>query len=135
MIIEEDRLNQLSSQIIGSSISVHKSLGPGLLESLYLDCLCHELSIRSLSYKREAPLSIIYKGATFESKLRADIIVEDSIIVELKAVDGILPIHFAQLMTYLKIANIELGLLINFNVQVLKQGLHRVRLNHGNKIR
>ncbi len=124
-------LNLLSQEIIGSCIDVHRALGPGLLESVYMDCLCRDLTLKGVSFSREPYLDIKYKGAVFHTRLRADLIVEKKIIVELKAVENLLPLHEAQLMTYLKLTELELGLLINFNVVLLKSGIQRIRLNHG----
>lgn len=129
-LVESD-LNSLSSDVIGACIEVHKSLGPGLLESVYHTCLCYELGRRGLNYQKEASVPIRYKDIVLESKLRADIIVENAIIVEVKSVKDMIPLFEAQLMTYLSLCNIELGLLINFNVPLLKNGIQRVRLNMG----
>lgn len=127
----ESELNLLSSRIIGACIEVHKHLGPGLLESIYLDCLTRELTLRDTSWQRECQIPVIYKGETFTTKLRADLIVEKAVIVELKSTAEMLPIYEAQLISYLKLSEIELGLLINFNVTLLKDGIKRMRLNHG----
>ena len=129
-LVESD-LNSLSSDVIGACIEVHKSLGPGLLESVYHTCLCYELGRRGLNYQKEASVPIRYKDIVLESKLRADIIVENAIIVEVKSVKDMIPLFEAQLMTYLSLCNIELGLLINFNVPLLKNGIQRVRVNMG----
>ena len=119
-------MNELSSQVIGAAIEVHKALGPGLLESAYSTCLCTELDIRSIPYEREKPLPIEYKGNKLDCGYRLDLLVAGQLIVELKACDALLPIHEAQLLTYLRLAGIKLGLLINFNVPVLKQGIKRL---------
>jgi len=119
-------LNELSSKIIGAAIEVHKALGPGLLESAYEECLCIELDSRSLAFQRQTNLPIEYKGHCIDCAYRIDLLIEDAIIVELKAVTNIEPIHKAQLITYLKLLNKELGLLINFNVPVLKDGIIRL---------
>ncbi len=131
MTMSEIEINQLTGRIIGACIEVHKSLGPGLLESVYFECLCKELQFRSISYLREVNIPIIYKGSECKSNYRADLVVEDTVIVELKAVKDILPIYEAQVMTYLTLANLPLGLLINFNVPLLKEGIKRIRLNYG----
>ena len=121
-------INDLSGQIIGGAIEVHKSLGPGLLESIYEDCLCIELRARNLPFERQREIDIKYKGVKLESKYRIDIIVNNMIILELKACDDLLPIHDAQLLTYLKLTSLKLGLLINFNVPVIKNGTKRIIL-------
>ena len=121
-------INDLSGQIIGAAIEVHKSLGPGLLESIYEDCLCIELRKRDISFERQKEIAIEYKGITLENKYRLDIVVNRLIIVELKTVDELTPIHDAQLLTYLKLTGIKVGLLINFNVPVLKEGIKRLVL-------
>ncbi len=119
-------LNQLSSRIIGAAIEVHKTLGPGLLESTYEECLCHELGLQGLKYDRQVNLPVCYKDKQLDCGYRVDVIVERTIILELKAVDAILPIHKAQLLTYLKLSNIQLGLLLNFNIPLMRDGLHRI---------
>lgn len=118
-------LNRLTEQIIGAAIEVHKALGPGLLESAYETCLCHELSLREISFERQRPLPIEYKGTKLECGYRLDLLVEGAVVVEIKAVEAIEPIHEAQLLTYLKLGGWKLGLLINFNVPVLKDGIRR----------
>jgi GxxExxY protein len=120
---EEDAL---SNRIIGAAIEVHKLLGPGLLESAYEECLCRELGIQKISYEKQQPLPLTYKGVMLDCGYRLDIVVEKRIIVELKAVDRLEPIHSAQLLTYLKLTGLKLGMLINFNVPVLKDGIKRV---------
>jgi len=129
--LAESELNSLSSQVIGACIQVHRSLGPGLLESVYHTCLCYELGRRGLGYQKEASIPIRYGEIVLESKLRADLIVENAIIVEVKSVKDLIPLFEAQLMTYLSLSNIELGLLINFNVPLLKNGIQRIRMNMG----
>jgi GxxExxY protein len=119
-------INQLSSKIIGSAIEVHKHLGPGLLESAYEECLCHELELRDILFERQKPLPIEYKGKRLDCGYRLDIIVEGQIILELKSCDKFEPIHQAQLLTYLKLSNLNLGLLLNFNVPLMKDGVMRV---------
>jgi GxxExxY protein len=115
----------LTDQIIGSAIEVHQELGPGLLESAYEECLCWELQERGLSYQRQVDLPIVYKGVSLDCAYRRDILVEDQVLLELKSVDNILPIHIAQLMTYLRLKKIHVGLLMNFNVALLKDGITR----------
>ena len=119
-------INQLSSKIIGSAIEVHKALGPGLLESSYQKCLCHELRLRGISFEEEKPFPLVYKGEELECGYRLDIIVENAIIVELKSCDKLEPIHKAQLLTYLKLSDLKLGLLLNFNVPFMRDGIVRV---------
>lgn len=129
--MEESLLNELSGRIIGACIEVHRYLGPGLLESVYKECLCQELTLRNMSYKSEVAIPLTYKGALCKTIYRADLIVENTVIVELKAVKELLPIYEAQVMSYLKLSNIQLGLLINFNVPLLKDGVQRIRINYG----
>ena len=119
-------INELSSNIIGAAIEVHKILGPGLLESAYEECICHAFNIRGLQYERQKLLPIIYKGKNMDCGYRLGVIVEEKIILELKACEKIEPIHKAQLLTYLKISGIKLGLVLNFNVPLLKDGITRV---------
>ena len=118
--------NVLTDQIIGCAIEVHRTLGPGLLESVYEECLCYELSQLGLRFERQVHLPVSYKGIKLECGHKLDLVVEDSVVVELKAIDELAPIHQAQLLTYLKSSNKKVGLLINFNVQFLKNGLKRV---------
>jgi len=120
-------INELSSKIIGAAIEVHKALGPGLLESAYEECLAHELSLRELVFERQKPVPIEYKGINLDCGYRLDLVVEDRIILELKACNQIEPIHEAQLLTYLKLTGIQLGLLLNFNVPVMRDGIVRLR--------
>jgi GxxExxY protein len=119
-------INKLSSDIIGAAIEVHKNLGPGLLESVYEQCLCYELNARNLSFEAQRPLPVVYKGKKLDCGFRLDIIVESVIIVELKTCEKLEPIHTAQLLTYLKLSNLNLGLLLNFNVPAMKDGIMRV---------
>jgi GxxExxY protein len=119
-------LNRLTHGIIAAAIEVHRHLGPGLLESAYQECVCYELSRIGLAFTREVSLPLSYKGLKLDCSYRIDLVVEDSILVELKSVEQILPIHSAQLLTYLKASHKQIGLLINFNVRVLKQGITRV---------
>ena len=118
--------NILSNKIIGAAIEVHKVLGPGLLESVYEECLYKELFLNKISFERQKPLPIDYKGVHLDCGYRLDILVENCVIVELKSVETLIPIHMAQLLTYLKLTNIKLGLLINFNTTLLKEGIKRV---------
>ena len=119
-------INKLSNKIIGAAIEVHKGLGPGLLESAYEECLCYELNLREISYDRQLSLPVLYKEKQLDCGYRIDVLVEKSIILELKAVDKIEAIHKAQLLTYLKLSDIHLGLLLNFNVPIMKDGIVRI---------
>ena len=118
--------DELSNEIIGAAIEVHRNLGPGLLESAYEECLCYELINRGIKHERQKPLPIVYKGTELDCGYRLDVVVDNLIILELKAVDQIQPIHSAQLLTYLKLSKMKLGILINFNVTVLKSGIKRI---------
>lgn len=126
--MSESEYNILSSKIINAAIDVHKELGPGLLESVYEFCLVEELKSRGLKYETQVRLPIVYKGKQLDKEFIIDILVEDMLIIELKSVEVILPVHEVQLVTYLKLANKKLGLLINFNVPVLHEGIRR-RIN------
>ena len=122
-------INEITSRIIGCAIEVHKNLGPGLLESSYEECLVFELEREGLYVKRQYPVPVIYKEIKLDCGYRVDLMVEDSVVVELKVVDEINPVHEAQVLTYLKFSGKRIGLLINFNVTVLKHGLRRFILN------
>ena len=119
-------INQLSSQIIGAAIEVHKAPGPGLLESAYEKCLCHELELRGLWFESQKPLPLVFKGEKLDCGYKLDIVVENTIILELKSCEKIEPIHKAQLLTYLKLSGLKLGLLLNFNVPVMRDGIIRM---------
>ncbi|NES19120.1 MAG: GxxExxY protein [Symploca sp. SIO3E6] len=121
-------LNEISGKVIGGAIEVHRQLGPGLLESAYESCLRHELHQRGLHVESQVAQPVYYKGLKLECGYRLDLLVENQVIVELKAVEAIQPIHEAQLLTYLKLRNLHLGLLINFNVPILKNGIKRLIL-------
>ncbi len=121
-----EKANALSHEIIGAAIEVHKTIGPGLLESAYEECLCHELFLRGMPFQRQSPLPVKYKGITLDVGYRLDLVVDDLVVVELKAVDNLLPIHDAQLLTYLRLRGVWLGLLINFSGPVLKDGIKRM---------
>jgi len=112
----------LTEQIIGSAIEVHRGLGPGLLESAYEECLCHELYLRGLKFQRQLPLPVEYKGVYLDCGYRIDIIVENAVILELKCVEHIVSVHEAQLLTYLKLTGKRVGLIFNFHVAVLSRG-------------
>ncbi len=115
----------LTDQIIAAAIEVHKALGPGLLESAYELCLAHESRLRNLIFEEQVPLKVKYKGIELDGGYRLDFIYEKRVILEVKAVEGVLPVHEAQLLSYLKMTGIRVGLLINFNVPVLKNGIYR----------
>ena len=119
------KVNQITEAIIGAAIEVHRALGPGLLESAYEECLCHELTLRRIPFERQRPLPVEYKGLHLDCGYRLDLLVADTVVVEIKALERILPIHEAQLLTYLKLGGWKVGLLINFHVSVLKQGIRR----------
>lgn len=121
----KEELNEISSIIIDACISVHKEMGPGLLESVYKHCLAEELFLRKINYALEVPVPLIYKGRPLNKDYSMDVLVESEIIIELKAIECILPIHEAQIISYLKLANKRLGFLINFNVPKLKMGFKR----------
>jgi GxxExxY protein len=115
----------LTEKIIGAAIEVHKALGPGLMENIYEECLCYELKLRGLSFQRQVEVPLFYKGKNLGCGYRLDLLVEETVILELKCVERILPVHQAQLLTYLKLMKKPVGLLINFNVPVLTQGIIR----------
>lgn len=123
-------LNQLSHKIIGLAIEVHRNLGPGLLESAYCECLAYEISNSGLFIEREKLLPITYKGITIKQGYRIDLLIENTLVLELKTVEELRDVHQAQLITYLKLGNYPLGLLINFNTKILKDGLRRI-INSG----
>ncbi|GAB4415919.1 MAG: hypothetical protein KatS3mg051_0058 [Anaerolineae bacterium] len=118
----------LTQQIIGAAIEVHRALGPGLLESAYETCLCHELTLRQIPFDRQKQLPVIYKGIEVECGYRLDLLVADTVVVEIKAVEQFLPVHQAQVLSYLRLGGWEVGLLINFHVPVLRQGIRRIVL-------
>jgi GxxExxY protein len=118
--------NRTSGRLIGAAIEVHKTLGPGLLESTYQRCLAHELRLRGIAFEQEVAVGVNYKGLEIDGAYRADFIVSNSLVVELKSTDRIEPVHKAQLLTYLKWSRLNVGLLINFNVRVLKSGICRI---------
>jgi GxxExxY protein len=124
---ETQRLNQITEKIIGCAIEVHRALGPGLLESAYEECLCFEFSQNDLKFERQVSLPVVYKGVKLDCGYRMDLVVENLVIVEIKAIAHILPVHEAQVLSYLKLHNKPLGLLLNFHVSVLKNGIKRIR--------
>ncbi len=119
---------RVAGVIVDAAFKVHKALGPGLLESVYELCLCHELRTRGMSFKAQIPVPVVYDGVRLDAGFRLDLLVEDRVIVELKAVEAILPLFEAQLLTYLRLSGKRLGLLINFNVPLIKDGISRVIL-------
>ncbi|RME33971.1 MAG: GxxExxY protein [Gammaproteobacteria bacterium] len=119
-------LEGITSEIIGAAITVHGALGPGLLESVYEECLVYELHSRRMACQRQVRVPVTYRGRRLETELVMDLLVEEAVVVELKAVERLLAIHEAQLLSYLKLSGYKVGLLINFNVPVLKQGLKRM---------
>ena len=116
---------ELTGKIIGAAVEVHRELGPGLLESAYLACVCREFALRGITFQTEVSLPVAYKGIQLDCGYRMDLVVENKVLVELKSVDKLLPIHQAQLMTYLRLSGLRVGLLINFNVRLLPDGLVR----------
>ena len=122
------KVNEITEAVIGAAIEVHRVLGPGLLESAYEECLCRELVLRKVPYERQRQLPVDYKGTKVDCGYRLDLLVSEQVVVEIKAVESLLPIHQAQLLTYLKLGGWKVGLLMNFNVPVLKQGIKRVVL-------
>jgi GxxExxY protein len=126
---DAENLDELTGRIIAAAIEVHRHLGPGLLESVYEECLCHEFGLVGIAFERQSQLPVVYKGMRLESGYRADLIVEDEVVVEVKASEGTARVFHAQFLTYLKVSGKKVGLLINFNVPVLKDGLKRI-VNH-----
>lgn len=116
---------ELTSQIRGAAIDVHRELGPGLLESAYQECLCFELESRRIPFQREVEIPVAYKGKRLNCGYRIDVLVEDKVILELKAVEAVTRVHEAQLLTYMKLSSISVGLLMNFNVSLMKDGIQR----------
>lgn len=121
-------LNLISGKVVEAALTVHSALGPGLLEGVYEICLFHELQKRGLKVERQVSLPVVYDGLSLEEGLRLDMLVEDTLVLELKAIEEILPVHLAQILTYLKLSGRRLGLLINFNVARIKDGIKRVVL-------
>ncbi len=115
----------LSNKVIGCALEVHRVLGPGLLESTYEQCLAHELSLAAISFKLQAPLPVNYKNVIIDCGYRIDVLVDNKLIIEIKSVEKILDVHRAQLLTYMKLSGISIGLLMNFNVEIFKTGLKR----------
>jgi len=119
-------INDLTSEVIGAAIEVHKHLGPGLLESAYEECLCHELGLRKITFERQKQLPISYKEVKLDFSYRLDVVVEGEIILELKSCEKIEDIYKAQLLTYLRLSGLKVGLILNFNVPIMKQGIVRM---------
>lgn len=119
-------INQLTRKIIGAAIEVHKIIGPGLLESIYEECLCYELHLQGINFECQKTIPLIYKGHNLNCDYRLDVLVEDKVILELKSVEELCPIHEAQLITYLRLTDKSIGLIINFNVDILKNGIKRI---------
>ena len=120
--------DRLTEKMIGFAIEVHRQLGPGLLESAYEECLCYELRESGLSFRRQVPLPVVYKAVRLDCGYRIDVVVEEAVILELKTVERLIPIHEAQLLTYLRLSGLRTGLLLNFNSPVLKDGIRRMVL-------
>ena len=120
--------NSISEAVIGAAIEVHRQLGPGLLETIYHACLCSELKLRQIPHRSRLNLPVTYKGIEIGKGYVVDLLIEDQLIVEIKSIDALLPIHSAQLMTYMRLLNVRSGLLMNFNVELLPRGLRRVLL-------
>ena len=120
--------NKISEMIVDSALSVHKKMGPGLLEGIYESCLVKEFQKRNIRFERQKQVPVFYGDEPLDEKLRLDLMVEDKVVVEIKAVDELMPIHEAQVLTYLKLTGCEVGLLINFNVKLIKNGIQRVAL-------
>ena len=118
----------LTDQVIGFAIEVHRHLGPGLLESAYEECLCYELNEHGIGFKRQMPLPVVYKSVRLDCGYRIDIVVENRLILELKSTERLLPIHEAQVLTYMRLSGVSTGLLLNFNTPVLKDGIRRLML-------
>jgi GxxExxY protein len=123
---EEAKLNKITGDIIGAAIEVHRALGPGLLESAYEACLAYELVQQGLKVEQQKPIPVVYKEIRLDCGYRLDLLVENEVIVEVKSVDELAPIHSAQLLSYLRLSGCKVGLLINFNVEILKHGIRRL---------
>jgi GxxExxY protein len=118
-------MNELTEAVIGAAIEVHRTLGPGLLESAYLKCFCHELTLRGIPFEYDRPLPVSYKGIALDCGYKIDILIANLVVIELKTVEKLHPVHDAQLLTYLRLGGWNIGLLMNFNVSVLKEGIRR----------
>ncbi len=124
--MEVSEINRISNEVIGAAIEVHRALGPGLLESAYEECLCRELSLRDLRFRRQLEIPVEYKGVRLACGYRVDVLVEETVIVEVKAIERVVPVHEAPLLTDLRMTGNPLGLILNFNVPVLRQGIRRL---------
>jgi GxxExxY protein len=122
------KVNETTEAVIGAAIEVHRALGPGLLESAYEECLCRELALRRIPFERQVSLPVEYKGLRLDCGYRIDLLADSQVVVEIKAVEELLPVHEAQLLTYLKLGGWKVGLLINFNTELLKRGIRRLVL-------
>jgi len=129
---EEEGLRRVSGAIIGAAIEVHRTLGPGLLESAYEACLAYELTGRDLTVERQRSLLVVYKDVQLDCQYRLDMVVEGRVLLEIKAVERLLPLHQAQILSYLRLSRLPLGLLVNFHCATLKQGIRRFRSSHSN---
>ena len=118
--------NEISHKVIGTAISIHRTIGPGLLESAYENALAYDLRLAGLNVKQQVPMPFIYKGVKQDVGYRIDLLVENKVIIEIKAVESLAPVHFAQVLTYLKLSDVKLGLLLNFNSKILKENIHRI---------
>ena len=124
----ENSKDPVTAGIINAAIEVHRTLGPGLLESAYEECLCHELSLRHIPFERQVQLPVTYKSVKLDCGFRIDILIPGKLVIELKAVEQLQPVHDAQLLTYLKLSGIRTGLILNFNVPLLRDGIRRLVL-------
>lgn len=120
--------DRITEKVIGFAIEVHRALGPGLLESAYESCLCHEMTLNNVPFQRQVALPVVYKGFTLDCGYRMDMVVSDEVVVEVKTVERLLPIHEAQLLTYLKLSGLKRGLLLNFHAALLRDGIKRMLL-------
>lgn len=125
---EPEARDRLTAAVLGAAIEVHRTLGPGLLESVYEECLCHELTLGGTCFARQVPLPVQYKGVHLDCGYRMDLVVADQLVVEVKSVERLLALHDAQLLTYLRLSGIKKGLLLNFNTRILKHGIRRLVL-------
>ena len=132
---QEERLNKITETIIGVAINIHRALGQGLLESAYEVCMVYDLIQVGMKVEQQKPLPVVYRGVKLECGYRLDLMIENEVIVEIKSIDKLLPIHKAQLMSYLKLADCKVGLLINVNVEILKSGIQRVVNNFPDSLR
>lgn len=122
------KLNDITGEIVDASLQIHKVMGPGLYEKVYEDCLFHDLERRGLQIERQSPITVRYKDLIIHNAFKIDLLVEDTVIVELKSVDSLIPIHEAQIITYMRLSKKEVGLLINFNVPLIKDGIKRFKI-------